>query len=37
MENKLNKMVSDLLKMIVLSMAIVFVMAIIDLLLTNLN
>jgi len=37
MESKLNKLVKDLLNLIVLSIAIVFAMAIIDSLLTNLK
>jgi hypothetical protein len=37
MESKLNKLVKDLLNLIVLSIAIVFAMAIVDSLLTNLK
>jgi hypothetical protein len=37
MESKLNKLVKDLLNLIALSIAIVFAMAIIDSLLTNLK
>jgi hypothetical protein len=37
MESKLNKLVKDLLNLIALSIAIVFAMAIVDSLLTNLK